>query len=1469
MKKILMVLLSLCMTLQCLMLNPYSYVYAQSTNVALNKEVTASGVEVEGSWGPEKAFDGDKTSADSRWSSPRMKPNGATESSQQTPQWLVVDLAATKSNVESIEIVYHLKVWSTKYKIQTSDTGKDGSWEDVYSIERASSSNNAVTDTITADDMTQASLKRYVRFYFEKLNVNAAGIGVSVKEITIMASQEGIVEKEMSAKEALATITSLPVKMNDETLNITSPAENIEISVHGSEVGQVLSDNGEISPYHIGTRSFNVILKAVNKNNPTDTATKNITVSVPGNESLYRDIFKTVSHPNEKPDVLPAIQEWYGLEGYMVFTEDSKIIINDKAQVGLNKAALEMQSDLKEIIGMTLEIVEGDKPVANSVYIESQKEDIYGTGKEGYFIINDNKGIEIYSSTYTGALYGTVTIEQILTLDEDHNSVPKGIIRDYPLLEVRGVMFDVARIPTRYQFLEDYTKIFKWYKLNELQLHLNDNQWSDPAYSSKYEDWKITEASHRLWSDLFPSLATQESKFELPGDNEGRYDYYFNEHTGLNGELYYTKEQYRELQDLAGIRGFNLVAELDTPSHSAAYAKYVYENQEEVITSLVEHGYLDKEDYLDNNGNLKDGVSFYIHNPSNMELLSIDDNSSNAVEKQNAINAKIFMKALLDEYLGGDDPLFKAPMFHAGVDEYWDKSKKEAFREYMNFMEEIVHDEYGKEVRMWGSLKQFTGTTPVSKDIVLEVWNISTEEDPIARMKEGYSVINVPQPYLYTTPGRYHKDVIREEYVYNVWEPEMFNGNTSALKGDPLFKGAKGALWGDENREGITEADLHERYLRLSAMVSEKTWGADISDQSFVDYETKFYGLQEGPGTKISYEIESLANTVVDYDMNNVSKDGKTLFDMSGNDYHAEVINGQTVTIDNQTWMKFDGDTVIKTPLKTLGYPYTLSFDVYLDETNDKSASLFKGYDGKLQISNLNDCLTLNRDYFTQSLGYKVNTKEKHTITIVGTYQTTKLYVDGEFKSILHAEASDTNVGVSTWKDSDNNFRTTFVFPLEVIGENFKGYLANIKAYNKALSVEELKSQSLINSVDVARNENAYTESHNPSFWGDQMRLYPAWKATDGNGRVAGATTKSVTDESRWNSSDHNQDFLMIDLGENQEINKVVIDWEPSRYASSYNIEVSTDKENWQIVKKVTGNTNALTTDTFDKVEARYVKMQGVNRRSGSNEYSIYEMKVYSQVDKTALNTLLNEVANKLEKKKVNFENKATQYKLYADAYAIMNDVLAKNDDVVYAMNVLNELNTELDQPALKPFPFTDVSDKQWYYGVINEAYQLGLMSGATETLFKPNANMNRGMVAIVFHRMEGSKKVEYSSIFPDVANKQYYTTSVLWAKQTGVINGYKDGTFKPLRNVTREEMATMIYNFARYKGLDMSASKDITYFSDYAKITPYARVTLQWAVEKGLMSGKLNGTKLDPLGTATRAECSKMLVQAYKVIYK
>ena len=204
------------------------------------------------------------------------------------------------------------------------------------------------------------------------------------------------------------------------------------------------------------------------------------------------------------------------------------------------------------------------------------------------------------------------------------------------------------------------------------------------------------------------------------------------------------------------------------------------------------------------------------------------------------------------------------------------------------------------------------------------------------------------------------------------------------------------------------------------------------------------------------------------------------------------------------------------------------------------------------------------------------------------------------------------------------------------------------------------------------------------------------------------------------------------------------------------------------------------------------------------------------------------------------------------------------------AVEALTKAKAELKEAsAEKPFPFEDVFKGQWYYEYVDQAYQLGLMTGATETLFKPTVSMNRGMVAIVLHRMEGAEEVAYAPIFPDVYDKQYFTTAVMWAKQTGIITGYNNGTFMPLKNVTREEMATMIQRFAKYKVLYVSSSKDITYFQDYADISTYAKAPIQWCVENGVLSGKFEGTKVDPLGTASRAECAKMLVQAYKVIYK
>lgn len=1273
-----------------------STVQAAASNVALNKTVTVSGVETGAeSCTGDLAVDG-TADGTHRWSAPQMKNiSGQTE---QSPQWLVIDLAAAKTEVESIKITYHLKVWSTDYRIETSDSADSG-WETVYSLTKEPGDSNAVVDNIAAADMDKSALKRYVRFYFNKVNQNAGGNSVSVQEIEIYGTQTGAEQTEVTtAQQALNAIGQLTISPDDTMLQIPEVSDKYEISVYGSDMAQVLDDSGRIAPLRIGDRSMNVIVKAVNKTNASDTAKKSFTVTVPDNTDAYPQMFPQAAAPNEKPAVLPTIQEWYGYEGNWTLDKGMAIIVNDAANVGLMEVAAELQADLQEICGVKLDIITGAAGDQAGIYLESQVEDIYGTGEEGYLMEIGDRRIEIRSSAKTGVLYGTVTAEQILYQDPAHRSVPCGVVRDYPDYAVRGVMMDVARIPTRFQFLEDYTKIFKWYKLNTVQIHLNDNQWSEPAYSKNYADWAEVEASHRLESELFPSLATMDSKFEKDGDHAGRFDYYYSTHTGTGRELYYTKEEYRQLEKDFAARGIKLVAELDTPGHSAAYNKYVYENQQEVITSLVKYGYLDGAEYLNADGTVK--KNFYINNPKNFELLSIDEADTSNVtidagtqyEKvmnvgENAVNAKIFMTALFDEYLGGIEgiePIFTADTVSAGVDEYWEKTSGtiKAFGEYINYMRDLLGTSdnvtygkngkgYGKEVIIWGAFSQFQVSSTVPKDLTIALWNSGYEDDPMARLREGFSLINIPQPFLYTTPGRWHKDMVNETYVYYNWEPTRFTSGIKADDGEPLLKGAMAALWGDENREGITEADLNERYLRVGAMVAEKTWGGS-AENDFLAYEQTRDRLKEGPGTSIACDVDSMTNVVADYDFANVSADGKTIYDASGNGYNGTITGGKVVEQNGEKMLRFDGKTSISTPVETLGYPYTMSFDLYLDgtEQNTRDSALFSGYDGRLLVSGYDGKLGLNRDYFTQSFDYQPEAGAKHRITVVGTYQATKLYVDGVFQKILYAAASDPDnggdIGVDTkgTTDAQNNFRTTFVFPMSTIGKDFQGYIGNIKAYNKALSTEELSAEAAgdVTEADVARNCGAYADNENTAHSSDLLRLYPAWKATDGDGHVTGATGVSNSYESKWVSSDRNGDFLMLDLGQSRRINKVVIDWASKMQASAYKIQVSGDGITWSDAASVTGNTSVMTTDTFSEVDARYVKMQGVTR-TGS-EYGIFEMKVYGAVDKYALQAVCDTVASELKAGGIGWENADYLYRNYVYAKAVANDVLAGQEEV-------------------------------------------------------------------------------------------------------------------------------------------------------------------------------------------------------------
>ena len=174
--------------------------------------------------------------------------------------------------------------------------------------------------------------------------------------------------------------------------------------------------------------------------------------------------------------------------------------------------------------------------------------------------------------------------------------------------------------------------------------------------------------------------------------------------------------------------------------------------------------------------------------------------------------------------------------------------------------------------------------------------------------------------------------------------------------------------------------------------------------------------------------------------------------------------------------------------------------------------------------------------------------------------------------------------------------------------------------------------------------------------------------------------------------------------------------------------------------------------------------------------------------------------------------------------------------------------------------PFADVRESDWYRSAVAYVYEQGLMNGITADRFGPDEPTTRGMIVTIFHRLEGSPEAP-APAFPDVRADFYYAQPISWAEANGIVTGYEDGTFGPEDNITREQLAAILYRFARYKGWDTGAGVSLDRFPDAARISPYAVQPIAWAVGEGLISGMANGT-MSPGGTATRAEAATILMR-------
>lgn len=1234
---------------------------AVTGNIAKGKRATASGVEVGmESCTPNLAVDGDK---ETRWSAPQMK-TGTDANQKQNMQWLELNLGNNVTDITSIDISFFKLVFSTDYTIKTRASETDN-WREVAHITHEPSAEQNKVDSIK----TVKELDKYVRFEFNKVNTQAGGNSVSVREIEVNGTQVPVPYEPESAKEVLDTVKGLDTITADMTeVPLPQVPEGYEIHVIGSEYPQVITDDGKISAYNMyDYKSMEIMLQVVNKEDETDVAKKAFQVAVPKKTQKHVDLFPEVENQNAEPKVIPSIQEWYGYDGEFKLTKNSRIIVKDGANLGADKIAKQFQEDMKEITGMELAIVSGQESDADDILIESAVEDTYTLGDEGYLLQADDDGIHIIGNGYNGCLYGAVTLEQVFYTQKDEFKFPKGIARDFSKYAVRGVMIDIARTPYRMDALEDIVKALAFYKINEVQFHLNDNRHvPGNADRDKYEHWENVEGMFRLESDTFPSLKTTEKKND-----------YYNEVFG--GSPQYTKEEYKNLQNLAMDYGINPISEIDAPGHSLLFTKYVRNHLDEAQKAVPE-------------------IKGNINADKDWELLAMTG------EKKDSAFA--FMDALFDEYL--EEDVFLGDTVNIGADEYWNINDQErpGVQEYIRKMADNVKD-HDKKVRMWGSTSQFFKNQDQAKaynDIEIDFWSNSWE-NAANRIEQGYKVVNVDSFHLYGNPGRDKRDVVNVEHVFNNWDPTVMTGS-KVSKSEPNLLGAKTALWADIADMGVTERDNFERIMRQAAVLSEKTWGGTDETQTFEEYSFKYDRLQQGPGVSLGADVDSETGLVLNYDFANV-KDGK-VYDASGNGYNGNISDAKIKEEAGTAWLQLNGDTEVQTELRSMDYPYTVQFELRLakEGNRDGETYIFDGRDGRLSINDKGN-LQINRSYFTQDFGYRIPTDKPVKMTIVGTQQVTKLYIDGKLeKTLLRTTNSETDY---------EHLLSTFIFPLSSIGKGIEGELANLKVYNKALSPEKIKEVSEkkeVTEVNVSQGTAAAGTAQRKGDGNqdvDWKKLRVGWKAIDGDGNALdGKHGTDVSEKDSYFEGAYADSALAVDMLEEQDISKLVLQWD--RAPKSFKIQISEDGNVWKDLQTVDGE--SVNTITFaEPIHTRYIKMQGVSL-NGNNTFKLREFEAYEAVDKTALKEQVKAAEEKCEELGLTFAD-AKGYDAFMEAYmkaeAMYENTLAEQNDV--------ERVTEALEEALKDLPENPDPDEVEVEAVKVTAEKTALKVGETTTV--------------------------------------------------------------------------------------------------------------------------------------------------------
>ena len=966
---------------------------AEATNLALKKPTKAS-KDYHNENGA-RAVDGKKKNSKAdRWMT-ETKPSAGS------PQWLAIDLGKEES-FKYIEAMWEdARNYSKAFKIYVSND--EACWNDPASAKWGNpiyqtSDNKDATSKITLDPAVSG---RYVKVEITEV----VGWGASCMEFEVWNEVPPAPEKQPA--DYLNDIEVKPVTAESTELEYTLPTDlpaGYKIKYNGTDYEQVIGSDGKI--YRpISDVTVKASFKIENEKDKSDYAFKEFDVAVPGT---------VTAGANAAPRVLPELREWAGGEGQFAASAAKRVVYGSES---LKAMAEEFASDYSVITGAGVKAVAGTSAAAGDIFFTLTDDASKGLGDEGYLLEAKADRIIVTAEEVAGANWGGKTILQGMKTGE--NSFPVGTTRDYPLYKVRGFILDVGRKTFTLDFLKQVTKQMSFYKMNDFQVHLNDNFIG----LENLEDPMKAYSGFRLESDI------------KKGGNGGK-----NQADLTSTDVWYSKADFKEFIEHSKDLGVNIIPEIDTPAHSLALTKVRPDLR--TGTSGRQNDHLDlKNQYAESIGFVQDIFNEYL--------------DANA-----------------DGTTAADDVFADADVIHIGADEY--NADANAFRRFNNDMFKYVED-HDKTARVWGSLTSIAGDGSVKVPGISEdgqrrqinLWNFGYAN--IDKMYEdGFELIDCNDGDFYIVPNAgYYYDYLSYEHCYN--DPLNAVNGIAIPAGDPQVAGGAFAVWNDMcyvSENGMSEYDIYDRIDGALGAFAANCWGK--GSLSAADSQALYAKIGDAPNTNFGYEAAADENGM--YAQWNMEG---TLADSS--DMNRDLENGKNAElakVDGKQALKLNGGesyvSVKDDALTTLGLGNDLRVKVKRTSASTDEQVLFESEYGTIKaVQKGTGKVGITRENRDYSFNYTLPVDEWVELEFKNEFEVTTLYVNGEKVETVGA----------TGNGSRNKLKATCMFPVNKIGstENaFEGYVDDVRistagefASTMELDYAVITAESVLAAQDV------------------------------------------------------------------------------------------------------------------------------------------------------------------------------------------------------------------------------------------------------------------------------------------------------------------------------------------------------------------------------------------------------------------